>query len=423
MVSFKNGVLKVTNDGNTARTIYEICFAANLLSIFFLYKVKMIVPALSVALLACAFLMLYEKRDRKMIVPYNTFWYLAFSIFAALSSLWATYLSTTIYDQIIRLFIEVAVITSVSMYVDTVEHLERLMSICVFCLLIMTAAEAIKTGPDGWFTGAFGHHLSGFNSNEFGLWLTCGEMMCFYKFYVKGKKIYLPIFALFIFAVVLTSSRKDVFACLAAPIALMVFYSYKKNSWLRIIVLMASAVLIIYVIMTNENLYMAVGRRIQSMLNFFSDNQRSSDNSLYRRRFFIDVAKEMFGQSPVVGKGLRNFGLKLMKEYGQSWAYCHNNYWQILSELGIVGFFAYYWFYGMCIVRFVRNYIRTRSRISVLFLVMLIMIMCIEYGVVTYYVKSIQITLAMIYTATYVGCDDGRQFGYIKENVNELEEQ
>lgn len=422
MVSLKNGVLKITHEEKSARTIYEICFAVNMLSIFLLANVKYVVPLMGFVLLACAFLVAYEEHKRKIVVPYNTIWYIALTIFAALSSLWAIYLSASIYNQMLRFVVEIAVITSISMYVDTLEHLERLISIYIFCLLVMVVVELIVAGPDRWFIGALGHRTSKFNSNEFGLWLTCGEMLCFYEFYIKGKKRYFPVFALFIFMVVLTSSRKALVACLVAPIALIAIYTQKKNAFLKILLLLASAAIILYIIMTNDKLYTAVGRRIQSMLDFFSDNERSSDNSLYRRRFFINLAKEMFKESPIFGKGLRTFGLKLMKEYGQSWAYSHNNYWQLLSELGIVGFVLYYWLYGLCIVRLAKNFIKKKSPISGVFLVMLLMIMCMEYGFVDYYTKSVQITVAMIYTASYVGVEDGRKFGYIEENVNELEE-
>ena len=40
MISFKKGVLRVTNDEETARQVFDCCFVANMLSIFVFYQVK-----------------------------------------------------------------------------------------------------------------------------------------------------------------------------------------------------------------------------------------------------------------------------------------------------------------------------------------------------------------------------------------------
>ena len=56
------------------------------------------------------------------------------------------------------------------------------------------------------------------------------------------------------------------------------------------------------------------------------------------------------------------------------------------------------------------------------FAVTLAIIAAIEVGFVTYYCKSIQIFIALIYAASYVGSDDGRQYKYINNNKNKLEE-
>lgn len=423
MVSIENGVLKVAHKKeNITRYIFEACFVANIICIFLLYSVTGGVPLMGGILFASALFMLVGEGKKKITIPYNTVWYAIFTLYASLSCLWVEYYSSSVKDQIIRLVVELIVITSISIYVNDLEDLERLMSLFIYSLIAIIVIEAVNAGPDRLFIGNIGSYTSGFNSNEIGFWVAGGEMMCFYKYYVKGQKRYLPIFVLFFVFVLLVSSRKDTIACIMGPVAMMLLYTYKKNYYLRILLTIVLLVTAVIFIMTDEDLYRIIGNRFDSMFEFMNTKAQSSDNSLYLRSYFIQVAKNMFEESPILGKGLRSFEEVLGNEYGMQKMYSHNNYWQLLSELGIVGFVLYYWFYVFCLVRLFKDAIRNKSRISIMFLTILLLIIGGEYGIVTYYNRSMQVLIAFIYTSTYVGCEDGRKYNYINGNTNEMEE-
>ena len=423
MVSIENGVLKVAHKKeNITRYIFEACFVANIICIFLLYSVTGGVPLMGGILFASALFMLVGEGKKKITIPYNTVWYAIFTLYASLSCLWVEYYSSNVKDQIIRLVVELIVITSISIYVNDLEDLERLMSLFIYSLVVIIVIEAVNAGPDRWFLGNIGSYTSGFNSNEIGFWVASGEIMCFYKFYVKGEKRFLPIFVLFFIFVILVSSRKDTIVCILGPVVLMLFYTYKKNYFPKIILMLILAVTVVFFIMTDDALYRIIGYRFESMFEFMSTKSQSTDNSLYLRGYFIQVAKNMFEESPILGKGLRTFEEVLGNEYGMQKMYSHNNYWQLLSELGVIGFVLYYWFYVLCLVRLFKNIIKNKSRISVMFLTILLLIIGGEYGIVTYYNRSMQVLIAFIYTSTYVGCQDGRLYQYIDGNINEMEE-
>ena len=79
--------------------------------------------------------------------------------------------------------------------------------------------------------------------------------------------------------------------------------------------------------------------RVQSMVRYFNDESVIRERSLYIRDDMFHDAVKLWEQSPLIGHGLDSF--RFLAGYG---TYSHNNYSEILSSLGIIGFAL---FYGM----------------------------------------------------------------------------
>ena len=423
MVSLKGGVLKIEYEKeNATRIVYEICFSINIITIFAMYSVKMVATVTGLLTLAVAMLLWLGRKNKHIIIPYNTVWYLTLIIYIALSSIWAEYVAADFVSSLMRLVIILAMITSISIYVDCAEDLERLMTVFIFSLTVVVILELTSVPVSVWWQGAMGAHFSDFNPNELAFWSVCAETMAFYKFYIKRQRGYILLVALFIFMVVLSSSRKSMAASVVSPVFIIFLSFYKKNYLFKLLLVVAAAVGIFAFIMTNETAYQIIGRRFDSMIRYINTDNQRADNSLYLREYFVGVAKQMFYESPLFGKGWGNFAMILNNDYGAGKFYSHNNYWQLLSELGLVGLVMYYSFYVFCLIRLVRNAIINKSRICYVFLSLLVILIIVESGYVTFNTKPIQIVLGMAYAATYVGADDGRQYKYIENNINELEE-
>ena len=422
MVSLKNGVLKVMyNSEDVAKRIFDICFVMNVVTIFAFYKVQFIAPAMSFLLLASSLFIWTVRKKSKVIIPYNTVWYLAVIVYAGLSSLWTSYITTSFIGYLLKLVVVLAIITSISIYVDTFEDLERIISLFVFSMVIIAILEFSSVQTSKWFDGAMGSNFSGCNPNEIAFWSACAQMISFYKYYIQRQKSYIILVVFFLMFVLMSSSRKAMAAVLIVPLVIILLSTFKKNYFLKILLMIAIIVLIIYFVMTNELAYNAIGRRFNSMLNYYSTGTQRSDNSLYMRNYYIEIAKKMFSESPIFGKGLENFSKILDLDLGGKVTYSHNNHWQMLSEFGIIGFVIYYSFYVFCTIKLARDIFVKKSRVSILFLSMIIVIFVLEYGMVTYNSKTTQLVLAMAYTSTYVGEDDGRRYRYLSNNKNNLE--
>ncbi|MBQ3127749.1 MAG: O-antigen ligase family protein [Clostridia bacterium] len=419
MVSFKKGILRIDgNKENTARWIYELTFVINTITLFAFNDVKFIGTLTGIVMLAAAMLLWLGRKNSRVVIPYNTAWYVAFTVFSAISCLWSMFIDTHIASYFLRMVVIIASITSVSIYVDTAEDLERLIKLFILSMTIIVFMEFAVTPSDEWTSGVMGSHFSGANQNSVAFLVFCAELMAFYEFYSRGRKRYVFLIILFVVFVILSGSRKALFAAVAGPLMFVFFSVYKRNYLFHIILIAALAALIVFIIMNDVNAYNSIGKRFESMLEFwFEDRSHKVDNSLYMRSYYIQLAQEMFGESPVFGKGMGNFARIIDEVYELQGVYSHNNFWQILSELGIVGFFIYYSMYAFIIIKLIRNALIHKSRISLLFLTFMILLVVLETGFVTYNSKMPHIVIAIAYTATYVGDADGRKYSYIENHT------
>ncbi len=418
MVSFKKGVLKIDGEReSTARTVYEVCFVLNAITLFAFNNVKFIGTATGIMMLLASMLIWLGRRDKRVIIPYNSVWYIAFTAFSAISTLWSSYTDTNIASYFLRMVVIIAMITSVSIYVDTPEDVERLIKLYIMSMTAIVLLELATVPIDEWSNGYMGSHFSGSNSNGVAFLVFCAELMAFYEFYSRGKKGYILLVLLFLLFVILSGSRKAAFASVAGPLLFVLLSTYKKSYFLNIMLISALSVAVIFYVFTDENAYNTIGKRFASMLSFWFENRTHKvDNSLYMRSYYIQLAKEMFSESPIIGKGMGNFARIIDETYNVAGVYSHNNYWQILSELGIVGFLIYYSLYFVIVIKLIKNAFFEKSRLSLMFLTFMILLMVLETGLVTYNSKMPHVVIAIAYAATYVGEMDGRKYKYIENN-------
>ncbi len=411
MVTFRKGILKVNlNALQRAKLFYEIAFLANIVVIFTMYTVTAAASVAAIVMFIASVLVVMERNRRQAVIPYVTIWYLLLIGFGALSGLWAQYLSSYNFSFILRLLVILLISTSVAVYVDKPEDLERIITLYLIGMLAIVAFETSVWPPSLWKYGSLGSHYSQCNPNDISYWMDFGVAMAFYRAYVKNKKYMYPVALLLFLFCVYSSSRKGLLAGVAGPLAI-VFLTYNKRGYIaRVIVAVLGVIGVYFLVMENETLYSVIGRRIESMINHL--NGEETDGSMLLRRVFIDAAKNMFAESPLIGKGMGNFRSIVEAEYATGKYYTHNNYWQLLSELGIIGFIIYYSMYAYCFVIFARNYLQRRSEISILFLTCIVLMFVLDEGVVSYCSKYGQLVVAIMYAATYTS--SVREYGIRK---------
>lgn len=239
----------------------------------------------------------------------------------------------------------------------------------------------------------------GVNYNHFTTQFALVFVVVLFMAYNMNKMFYIPL--PFLFANILVSgSRKVLLVSAIAFIILYLTQTDQKTSLLkrlkRILIIVVIISVPMWIIMTNEFMYKLIGEKtlvvISGMLNI--DLGVSSDASTDQRRELIVIAGDVFQKNFFHGVGYYSF-----MNYNKWHVYAHNNYMELLADLGIVGFVLYYSFY----IRQLFSYFKMnncrksepfklrigtdffRSKWNALGLTFFVTLMFMEYGQVTFF--------------------------------------
>ena len=338
-------------------------------------------------------LMLLFKTNGTFVMPSFTLWYGGFTLLSFASILWAEYPANSMLVMSKMLQSTVITFCMAQNYATRTGLLKcvRMFSWAgVYALIFMM----LNTPFDMWFNGGFGFTATKLNPNTIGMIFTICVLVSFYfALYCKEKKYY--IFALLqMLVVILTSSRKSLLSSAMGIMIMVLMKSQRRNLILRIITVQAFLVVFIYLIMSVPELYSAIGVRIESMLDHISGE--GGDYSMALRQLFISHAQDMFFEKPVLGYGINNFIAKIGQRVGIG-TYAHNNYYEILADLGIVGFVFFYGYYAYLGISLLKIWRKSSGSLVKLMLVWIAVIMVCEYGLVSYYQLHIHMTLCCVY--------------------------
>lgn len=155
-----------------------------------------------------------------------------------------------------------------------------------------------------------------------------------------------------------------------------------------------TAFAVIFVVLSNTKAFSGMFERMQSLLNMYS-GEGKVDHSALLRRSMIQVGFQTWLGDPIggIGVGCSHY---LTSAYWGTNSYLHNNYVELLSGGGIIGFAAYYWFHIYLLCQIIKAKKNDRSLYS-LALVWILLILMLDYGMVSYYSKTQWFTLMIVY--------------------------
>ena len=192
------------------------------------------------------------------------------------------------------------------------------------------------------------------------------------------------------FHIIATGSRKGLIMPLVAiGIFLIVRSGFDANKIIKnVCIFFLGVVFLIYVLIQNPELSSRLGIVVRMILG-----GSALDESSALRMAFIKLAKSMFISRPLLGCGINTFASQCMIKYGKFY-YSHNNFFEILSGVGAIGFILYYWFYGYSIYKFC--ILKNKNDFYILGLSIWLTLTFFEYGIVTYSIQLYPILLIIL---------------------------
>lgn len=415
MSLFKKRKPVVLTEGNAlVETIYEICTFLLFTGYFLFYDNRGLqLTCVGIGLFGSVSICISKAYMSRLKLPLNTIWYFLFFILTEISAFWAhsPENSTSYYFRLMVLILLFGL--GITQYTDTAEHCEKLLIIYLFSATIIAVVQFIFTPISEWTSGFFGSRIGGNNTNTFGYIVSTGAILAFYFGYVKNKRLFNLFIPLLFLSSVFSSSRKALASVIIGFFLLILFAINKKYRYLHILLLILFSFSVLILLFYDDNLYSIIGFRFESMFGHLISRDTSNDASLGLRDYFIEFAKILFAQSPIYGQGFANFSVLLSTESQiNAETYAHNNYWEILADLGIIGFIVYYWFYAVLLVKFIKNILSgSYSTCSTLALTILISQLIVEIGHITMTSFYPQIVMSLIYVCTYAS-NSQRKFHY-----------
>lgn len=309
-------------------------------------------------------------------------WLLVFWFWAYVSVFWAANTSYVFYSAYINNVAQILVVSAlVAADVRTRDDVIVYLKMLLFANLYSEALLFANTPAGVWGTERVGEAI-GVQFNSLGMRTAIASFVSLFLFWETKNVLYLTLIVPSALVSFFSGSRKAFLILVVSITLFMVFVNRGFRAVRNILIVCAVLFAVYLLVMTNEDLYHILGRRLENLFSYFLGEGTTETSSL-EREFYRDYARQMWEQSPVVGWGFNQFAAQMLAINYSHVAYSHCNYWELLSCLGIVGFLLYYGFYFYLAKRLMEK--DPRKDPLVLFaLVLLVVLIAMEYGFVAF---------------------------------------
>lgn len=336
-------------------------------------------------------------KSKKLYFDTYVKWMFCFAAFAGLSFFWALSISNAAYRY------QTLLLNFICIYCLLVYLKNRPGRISLILYTMLFAPFILEMRVVTSFGLLAFQHTRNFDSimssNLIGMRAGIAVVLGAY-FYLTRKKykiIYLLSIVLNASIAILSASRKAIFFML---IPLLFYYIFKQRNILKLLrnALFAFVIVgvICYAIMNIPFIYDMVGYRLETML-YGMTGSGETDGSTSLRLKMIEWGLEWFMAKPWIGYGINNYMslLGTMHTYaGTTGVYAHNNYIELLVDLGLIGTAIYYFIYLRILVKAVQIG-RKLSSLQLIMVGILVSLIINEYGMVSYIEIYAQIILVL----------------------------
>ena len=352
--------------------------------------------------------------NKKIVVSRSLKWVVLFWCFYFISCLWAK----NRVDTMERLNVS---IQTIGVYViipllfkdkDDINHVIKLIIISLFYSGILLM---VRTPLSNYGSQRIGTAI-GLHPNGFGLRMAIGAVLS--MFLLKNQDntktksgVLIALVVFFSSLALLTGSKKALFVIIGGLLALELYRSDGKKIIVNFVLGIIVLLVVIRLIMYNSLFYNVLGKRIEKTYNTLIGNTETGmeDKSLVERKFYINEAIKLFKDYPILGYGGNNFKTYLRESSYSHIAYSHNNYVELLSTLGIVGFGIYYYIYYYLIKGIIKEK-RWKDSSGLLLTILTVILLLLDYGMVSYIENIYSIIIALLDCILVHGKRSGEEF-------------
>lgn len=278
-------------------------------------------------------------------------WIVTYIVFFMLSTVWSIKPKTSLFVFVIHLLPIFSLTFATMVYLNSYDRLKKILYayyLCSTALLIYLAFNVedfllgVRLGsslndPDDddklWNANVIGMTLS---FAIYAGWLAFMDSKRLIK-----KSFYVVVSIIMLLGILLTGSRKTLLM-LFIPVS---FYMYKRSKqyfFIAILGFIAFMMISYYMVMNVEVFYNTLGIRVEEAIAILEGKATGQEDD--SRYYLIQYGLEWWQENPIIGIGINCY--RVLSNATSMFAgknfYAHNNYIELLVDVGIVGTFLYY---------------------------------------------------------------------------------
>ena len=355
------------------------------------------------------FLLCSIRNNKAKVLKGYTVWYFIFSLFGLISVIWAVDSGhvVSLFSAFMRLII---ISHFLRVRIDKPEDVNRLFTIYIL-MTVFFGTFALRKSIKHFGSGSFYLErlglYDGINPNTMAISLIFSIVLLIY-FYntVRIPRERMAIILVIVYLSVLliiTGSKKGILGLVFGVLLYKILSSTLKRKIKYILISLIVLIILWQCVMNIPFLYDTVGYRLESMFAVFGTG--IVDGSTQNRLSLIKNAIDVWTDNILIGIGLNNFSV--VQTVGGTGYYAHNNYFELLADLGIIGFLIYYIYPLKLVLTKTRQ-----NKTSVCLKAIIIVILFLDMAMVSY--QEIQVQFPIMLFGIVIALENNmrRENGY-----------
>lgn len=234
--------------------------------------------------------------------------------------------------------------------------------------------------------------IFGYNPNDIAVSCVCASSFLIYQIIEKQNKLRLIFIIvcliIFVVTILLTQSRKGLLGLFLFP---LLFFYFNRVSVKKHALLLFVLTVLFLLLISSSYFYDISGGALDRLNGLFAEGSMK-DGSTKMREDLISKAISIWYENPLCGIGLNNFALHSGVSKGY---YSHNNYTEILSGLGLIGFFLYYIPIISVLLKMFNRKINTP--LAILLKCLVVVLLFLDVGNISYCSFYIQVIFTLLF--------------------------
>lgn len=329
------------------------------------------------------------------------------------------------------LIVNIVLVLLLSQYTITLKVVERIgwtyaFSAATLVFFLIVTGNII----DASVSGRLGTELLG-NANILATMLMTAAIYTIWLLtYSNLTKLHRNVLILFLiaeyFGMFLSGGRKYIVVPMVFFYILLLFKQDARGQKhiVKYTIMIIVLLLFVWILVMNVPIfYNIIGVRIEEFFDLLSGNQNNQDYSSQIRLEMIQAGLAQWLESPIWGYGFDSFKYFNRTLTGHFY-YSHNNFVELLYNLGIIGFVIYYWFFWKLVYVAWKGKIRYTPEVRAYVIGLVLSMLVFEYGAVNYTGTASRIMFFFAYTMLVQSSSErGKIDGQIKDGSCSYDEK